>query len=100
MTPASNKTNVTVDPPPQVIPAKVNGCLIGNNNYCLNSGKCGINGNCICARTYLGEQCEVRVKNPPTFRTKGIGNQGVFLICFFFLFVFPIILYLVSVPDF
>ena len=61
-TPSSNTTNATVSPVPQVAPARVNGCLIGNNSYCLNSGRCGINGNCICARLYLGEQCELRVK--------------------------------------
>jgi len=57
---------------------------------------CGINGNCICPRFYYGLQCDTVITTGKRvqLRELGMNSSGVFLICFFFLVVFPFLLYI------
>jgi len=72
------------------------GCLNQPNTYCQNSGKCGLNGNCICKRFYFGSQCELTIaaSERATLVTEGLSSGIIFLICFLFIVVFPFLLYL------
>ena len=56
---------------------------------------CGINGNCICPKYYYGQRCETQISSSRKviFKEKGIGQGSVFIICFVFLVVFPLVLY-------
>ena len=69
-------------------------CLV-NQNFCLNGGKCGLNGNCICARFFFGGQCEqsITMDKRVTMMQRGIGQERVFLICAMFILVLPLLAY-------
>lgn len=68
-------------------------------DYCMNSGECGINGNCICKRFFYGARCESEIAKDKrsTIKEKGISSGNLFLICAMFIVVFPLALYLVFV---
>jgi len=38
-----------------------NGDCLSTSNFCLNNARCGLNGNCICARFFYGKQCELSI---------------------------------------
>ena len=61
----------------------------------MNAAKCGINGNCICPRFFYGQRCETQISSTKKviFKEKGIGQGNVFIICFLFLVVLPLVLY-------
>ena len=61
----------------------------------MNAAKCGINGNCICPRYFYGQRCETQISSSKKviFKEKGIGQGNVFIICFLFLVVLPLVLY-------
>ena len=73
-----------------------NGDCLSTSNFCMNSGKCGLNGNCICARFFYGKQCELSIAPAQrvTFMSEGLGNERVFLICAMFIIVLPFLAYL------
>jgi hypothetical protein len=62
----------------------------------MNSARCGINGNCICPRFFLGPRCETQIAKAKQVKIReiGIGQGAVFIICFIYLVILPVILYL------
>lgn len=72
------------------------GNCLSTSNFCMNGGKCGLNGNCICARFFYGKQCEFNIPMAQrvTLESKGIGQERVFLICAMFILVLPFLAYL------
>jgi len=62
--------------PTNVTSASVlNGGCLTDLRFCLNDGKCGINGNCICPRYYYGQRCQEQIVTDKrvTFESHGIG---------------------------
>jgi len=69
-------------------------CLT-NSNFCLNGARCGLNGNCICAKFFYGSNCENSIAKDKrvTLIEKGIGQERVVLITTMFLLVLPVLAY-------
>ena len=60
----NNQININNDKPIVLQNTTVinsNGDCLSTSNFCMNNAKCGLNGNCICARFFYGKQCELSI---------------------------------------